>query len=57
MLWARCLSKGANRVGPDLELGLYGTDEMADAFNLPETSIIRAEDGTIKEIIDISNQQ
>jgi len=57
MLWARCLSKGSNRIGPDLLLGLYTTDEMADALNISEKNIQRNEDGTIKEIIDITANQ
>ena len=30
MLYARCLSKGANRIGSDLLLGLYCTEELFD---------------------------
>jgi len=57
MLWARALSKGANRIGADLLLGLYNTDELADAFNVSETQIIREEDGTIKTIIDVESSE
>lgn len=57
MLYARCLAKGANRIGADLELGLYNTDELADAFNVSETLIRRNEDGTIKEIIDVPHTE
>ena len=53
MLFARCLAKGANRIGADLLLGLYMTEELTDSFNVPETAVKRNEDGTIKEIIDI----
>lgn len=50
MLYCRCLSKGANRIGPDLLLGLYVTEEMTDALNVPENKIKREEDGTISVI-------
>lgn len=52
MLYARCLAKGANRIGADLLLGLYLTDEMADAFNVKENVVIRDEEGNIKEITE-----
>lgn len=52
MLWARCLSKGANRVGSDLLLGLYSTDELLDTFGTGNEKVIREEDGTVIEIID-----
>ncbi len=51
MLYARCLAKGANRVGADLLLGLYTAEEMADTF-LKESDVRRNEDGTIAEVID-----
>ena len=51
MLYARCLSKGANRIGADLLLGLYTVEEMADTF-LKEEQVKRNEDGTISEVID-----
>jgi hypothetical protein len=54
MLYARCLAKGANRIGADLLLGLYTAEEMADTF-LREDQVKRNEDGTIAEIIDITN--
>lgn len=54
MLFARCLSKGANRIGADLLLGLYTTEEMTDALNISENNIKRNDDGMIAEIIDIS---
>lgn len=53
MLWARCLAKGANRVGADLLLGLYTTEELTDSLNVPETAVKRSEDGTIQEIVDV----
>jgi hypothetical protein len=56
MLFSRCLSKGANRVGPDLLLGLYTTEELADVF-LNEKDIKRNDDGTIAEIIDIPHTE
>jgi hypothetical protein len=52
MLYARCLAKGANRIGADLLLGLYTTEEMADTFIKDESVIKRNEDGSIAEIID-----
>ncbi len=51
MQWARCLSKGANRIGPDLLNGLYMTEEMTDSFNVSEQSIKRDEEGFVKEIV------
>ena len=53
MLWARCLAKGANRIGADLLLGLYTTEEMADTF-LKESDVRRNDDGTIAEVINIT---
>lgn len=52
MLYARCIAKGANRIGSDLLLGLYTIEELTDSFNMNENHIKRAEDGTIVEIID-----
>lgn len=57
MLYARCLAKGANRVGADLLLGLYMTEELTDSFNVPETAVKRNEDGTINEIVDVSHTE
>ena len=57
MLWSRCLSKGANRIGADLLLGLYTTEEMVDALNISENNIKRDETGLINEIIDITKNQ
>lgn len=51
MLYARCLAKGANRIGADMLLGLYTAEEMADTF-LNESQVKRNEDGTISEVID-----
>lgn len=52
MLWARCLSKGANRLAQDYMLGLYSTDEMYDLkeTNINESQVSRDEDGCISEI-------
>ena len=50
MLYARCLAKGANRIGQDLLLGLYMTDELADAFNVAEQEMVRDEEGFVVEI-------
>jgi hypothetical protein len=52
MLYARCLSKGANRIGSDLLLGLYTVEELADSFNIPEKDIKRNEDGTIISLVE-----
>jgi hypothetical protein len=52
MLYARCLAKGANRIGADLLLGLYTAEEMADTF-LKESDVKRNEDGTIAEVINV----
>lgn len=53
MLFARCLSKGANRVGADLLLGLYCTEELFDSFPQQQNSQVRRdEDGQIIEIIE-----
>lgn len=57
MLYARCLAKGANRVGADLLLGLYMTEELTDSFNVPETAVVRNDDGTIKEIVDVTHTE
>jgi|APGre2960657404_1045060.scaffolds.fasta_scaffold50034_2 hypothetical protein len=53
MLYARCLAKGANRIGADLLLGLYTAEEMADTF-LKESDVRRNDDGTIAEIINVT---
>jgi len=53
MLYARCLAKGANRIGSDLLLGLYTIEELTDSFNISETQIKRNEDGTIAEVVDV----
>lgn len=57
MLYARCLAKGANRIGSDLLLGLYTIEEMTDALNISEVNIKRNEDGTIAEVIDVPHQE
>jgi hypothetical protein len=33
------------------------TEELTDSFNVPETAVKRNEDGTIKEIIDITHTE
>lgn len=51
MLWARCLSKGSNRVAPDFLLGLYSTDEMFDAMGNSSMRVVRDDiNGTITAI-------
>lgn len=57
MLYARCLAKGANRIGADLLLGLYTAEEMADTFISNESQIKRNEDGSIAEVIDTTYQE
>jgi len=52
MLWARCLAKGANRIGSDLLLGLYVIEELTDSFNIPEKDIKRNDDGTIDSLVE-----
>ena len=56
MLYARCLAKGANRIGADLLLGLYMTEELTDSFNVDEKNIKRNEDGFVEEIVDVSHE-
>jgi hypothetical protein len=51
MLYARCLAKGANRIGADMLLGLYTAEELADTF-LKENQVRRNDDGTISEVVD-----
>lgn len=51
MLYARCLAKGANRIGADMLLGLYTAEELADTF-LKENQVKRNDDGTISEVVD-----
>lgn len=48
MLYARCLSLGANRIAPDMLLGLYTVEEMVDVTNASNVSI--TEDGDVKII-------
>lgn len=52
MMWARCLSKGATRVGQDLLMGLYSADEMFDALDNGKMKVTRDEDGTITSIVE-----
>jgi len=52
MLWARCLAKGANRIGSDLLLGLYVIEELTDSFNISETQIKRNDDGTVEGLVE-----
>lgn len=52
MLYARCIAKGANRIGSDLLLGLYAVEELADSFSINESHITRNEDGSIAAIIE-----
>lgn len=59
MLFARCLAKGANRIGSDLLLGLYTIEEMTDSLGIKESLIKRNEDGTVAELIveDTSHEE
>lgn len=58
MLYARCLAKGSNRIGADLLLGLYTTEEMVDVLNVSESNVRRnEEDGTILEIVTDTQEE
>lgn len=57
MLYARCLARGANRIGADLLLGLYVVEELADSFSINESHIRRNEDGSIAAIIEDTNHE
>lgn len=48
MMWARCLSMGAQRIAPDKILGLYTVEEMVDVTNAPNVSINEEGEVTIK---------
>jgi hypothetical protein len=48
MLYARCLALGANRIAPDMLLGLYTVEEMVDVTNASNVNI--TEDGDVKII-------
>jgi len=57
MLWARCLAKGSNRIGQDLTLGLYTTEEMTDSLNVDEKYITRNDDGTVAVVLDTATER
>lgn len=57
MLYARCLAKGANRIGSDLLLGLYAVEELADSFSINESHIRRNDDGSIASIVDTEHEE
>lgn len=46
MLYARCLALGANRIAPDLTMGLYTVEEMVDVTNATNVNI--DEEGNVK---------
>jgi hypothetical protein len=48
MLYARCLSLGANRIAPDVTMGLYTVEEMVDVTNAKNVDI--DEEGNVKII-------
>ena len=48
MLYARCLSLGANRIAPDVTMGLYTVEEMVDVTNANNVNI--DEEGNVKII-------
>ena len=52
MLWARCLSAGANRIGADLLLGLYTVEELFDHMEEGSVVVNRNEEGEIIEIVE-----
>lgn len=47
MLYARCYSKGANRIAPDLTNGLYTTEQLIDDFDYDESKIVRDSEGFV----------
>ena len=51
MLYARCLSKGANRIGADFMMGLYSADEIFDTVNDPKLIATRDEEGFVNNVI------
>ena len=53
MLFARAMSRGANRVAPDALMGMYSSDELFDSIgDERKTQVKRDEDGTILEVIE-----
>ena len=53
MAYARCISKGSNRIAADKLMGLYSTDEIVDSMGAGNAKVIRdSEDGTILEVIE-----
>ena len=52
MLWARCLSAGANRIGADLLLGLYTVEELFDHMDENSIRVKRDEEGEIVEVVE-----
>lgn len=52
MCWARCFTIGANRIGADLMLGFYSSDEIADSFGADESTVVRNEKGEIIGVVD-----
>jgi len=52
MMYSRCFTNGAKRIGDDVILGLYETSELADANNIP----YKVEDG-VATIIDSNPKQ
>ena len=48
MLYARCLALGANRIAPDVTMGLYTVEEMVDVTNATNVNI--DEEGNVKII-------
>ena len=47
MLYARCYSKGANRIAPDLTNGLYTTEQLIDDFNYDESKVVIDSEGFV----------
>ncbi len=48
MLYARCLALGANRIAPDMIMGLYTVEEMIDVTDAKNVTV--TEDGDVKII-------
>lgn len=47
MMYSRCLTKGARRIGADIILGLPSADELFDSFNMKENQVKRDDNGNI----------
>lgn len=57
MMYSRCLTKGARRIGADIIMGLYSPDELYDSFNMKENQVKRDTDGNIIATIVDTNYE